>query len=131
MTEIEAQARGPKLSNYFTRASITTVRIMSFISSPRRSNTLTTGLVPSRIALADIIPNRICQANAYVSFVEAMGKVGNASEEDLCEAERYRFEATAAYCLQNDSALQTSAMDKVHQSLLEPLSEVIRSVLVH
>ena len=78
-------------------------------TSPKKSDVLSKEIfVPGRIAMSEIDSNRLNQAASYVGVVQSMVRSGKAQESDVCEAERYYFEATAAYSLKSSSGLQQS-----------------------
>jgi hypothetical protein len=71
---------------------------------------------PPRVAFENINPSIMNRASRYVDVVKVMEKDGQAEVTDVCEAERYHFETTAAYCLQNGTGLQRSMINSMRDS---------------
>jgi hypothetical protein len=71
---------------------------------------------PPRVAFGNITPDILNRASRYVDVVKFMKADNQAEVSDVCEAERYHFETTAAYCLQNGTGLQRSMLNSLRDN---------------
>ena len=85
---------------------------------------------PPRAAFGDINTNILKEASAYVDTVKGAMRSDTATADDLCEAERYLFEVSAAYSLQTDDSVLRSMIDSTVVEKIKPELEALKQDLV-
>ena len=120
------RARDQSLGRELLAVKPLNYKSLSQKARPKTSEALSTTTIsrPSRITMEHIDPNTLDQAFDCAQIVHAMKNSGQAEDCDFREAERYRFETTAACCNEHGSKIMKSCMeDELVNPILKFLSD--------